>query len=118
MWSKTAALFTACIWTGCISASSTAAGDNSSDETFEVATTVTDPGTRVGDRVGLQGNLDPAVLLSAPEVIRREAGKILAGYGYGNGHVFNLGHGVSQFTPPEHVAALVETVHSGSPQFH
>ena len=82
---------------------------------------VTDIGkarTRVGDRVALQGNLDPAVLLSAPEVIRREAGKILAGYGYGNGHVFNLGHGVSQFTPPEHVAALVETVHSASPQFH
>jgi uroporphyrinogen decarboxylase len=74
--------------------------------------------TRVGDRVALQGNLDPAVLLSAPEVIRREAGKILAGYGYGNGHIFNLGHGVSQYTPPEHVAALVETVHSGSPQFH
>jgi uroporphyrinogen decarboxylase len=74
--------------------------------------------SRVGDRVALQGNLDPAVLLSAPEVIRRETGKILAGYGYGNGHVFNLGHGVSQFTPPEHVAALVEAVHSGSPQFH
>ena len=73
---------------------------------------------RVGDRVALQGNLDPAVLLSAPGVIRREVGKILAGFGHGNGHVFNLGHGVSQFTPPEHVAALVETVHSGSPQFH
>jgi len=66
----------------------------------------------------LQGNLDPAVLLSTPEVICSEAGKILAGYGYGNGHVFNLGHGVSQFTPPEHIAALVEMVHSGSPQFH
>jgi uroporphyrinogen decarboxylase len=74
-----------------------------------------DPGRRPR---GFAGNLDPAVLLSAPEVIHREAGKILAGYGYGNGHVFNLGHGVSQFTPPEHVAALVETVHSGSPQFH
>ncbi len=73
---------------------------------------------RVGDRVALQGNLDPAVLLSTPEIIRREVGKILAGFGHGNGHVFNLGHGVSQFTPPEHVATLVETVHSGSPQFH
>ncbi|MGQ0577388.1 MAG: uroporphyrinogen decarboxylase [Betaproteobacteria bacterium] len=73
---------------------------------------------RVGDRVALQGNLDPAVLLSAPEVIRREAGKILAGYGHGNGHVFNLGHGVSRLTLPEHIAALVETVHSESPQFH
>ncbi len=47
--------------------------------------------TRIGDRVALQGNLDPAVLLSTPEVIRREAGKVLAGYGTGNGHVFNLG---------------------------
>ena len=74
--------------------------------------------TRVGDRVALQGNLDPAVLLSSPEVISREANKILAGYGHGNGHVFNLGHGVSPITPPEHVAVLVETVHSGSPQFH
>lgn len=73
---------------------------------------------RVGDRVALQGNLDPAVLLATPEVIRREAAKILAGYGYGNGHVFNLGHGISQFTPPENVAALVDAVHSESPQFH
>jgi uroporphyrinogen decarboxylase len=73
---------------------------------------------RVGDRVALQGNLDPAVLLAPPEVIRREAGKILAAYGYGNGHVFNLGHGISQFTPPENVAALVDAVHSESRQFH
>ncbi|HEX9450465.1 MAG TPA: uroporphyrinogen decarboxylase family protein, partial [Burkholderiales bacterium] len=73
---------------------------------------------RVGDRVALQGNLDPAVLLAPPEVIRREAAKILAGYGYGGGHVFNLGHGISQFTPPENVAALVDAVHSESPQFH
>lgn len=73
---------------------------------------------RVGDRVALQGNLDPAILLSSPEVIRREVHKVLAGYGHGDGHVFNLGHGISQFTPPEHVAALVEAVHSASVQFH
>jgi len=73
---------------------------------------------RVGDRVALQGNLDPAVLLASPDVIHREAAKILAGYGYGNGHVFNLGHGISQYTPPENVAALVDAVHSESPQFH
>jgi uroporphyrinogen decarboxylase len=73
---------------------------------------------RVGDRVALQGNLDPAVLLASPEVIRRETAKILAAYGYGNGHVFNLGHGISQFTPPENVAALVAAVHSESRQFH
>ena len=73
---------------------------------------------RVGDRVALQGNLDPAALLASPEVIRREAGKILAAYGYGSGHVFNLGHGISQFTPPENLAALVDAVHSQSRQFH
>jgi uroporphyrinogen decarboxylase len=73
---------------------------------------------RVGDRVALQGNLDPAVLLASPEVIRREATKILAAYGHGNGHVFNLGHGISQFTPPENVAALIDAVHSESRQFH
>ena len=74
--------------------------------------------SRVGDRVALQGNLDPAVLFATPEVIRREANKVLAGYGHGAGHVFNLGHGISQFTPPENVAALVETVHASSRQFH
>ncbi|HWA12468.1 MAG TPA: uroporphyrinogen decarboxylase [Burkholderiales bacterium] len=73
---------------------------------------------RVGDRVALQGNLDPAVLLASPEAIRREADKVLAGYGHGPGHVFNLGHGISQFTVPERVAALVETVHASSRQFH
>jgi uroporphyrinogen decarboxylase len=73
---------------------------------------------RVGHRVALQGNLDPAILLSSPEVIDREVRKVLAGYGHGSGHVFNLGHGISQFTPPEHVAALVEAVHSASAQFH
>jgi len=73
---------------------------------------------RVGDRVALQGNLDPAVLLASPEVIRREATKILAAYGHGNGHVFNLGHGISQFTPPENLAALIDAVHSESRQFH
>jgi len=81
----------------------------------------TDIGTarsQIGDRVALQGNLDPAVLLSSPEVVRREARKILAGYGRGSGHVFNLGHGISQYTPPENVAALVEAVHTESPQFH
>jgi len=70
--------------------------------------------SRVGDRVALQGNLDPAILFASPETIRREVNKVLAGYGHGNGHVFNLGHGISQYTPPEHVAALVEAVHAQS----
>ncbi|MBZ0092375.1 MAG: uroporphyrinogen decarboxylase [Burkholderiales bacterium] len=73
---------------------------------------------RVGDKVALQGNLDPAVLFSNPEVIRRETAKILASYGQGSGHVFNLGHGISQFTPPEHAAAMVEAVHQLSRPYH
>lgn len=73
---------------------------------------------RVGDRVALQGNLDPAVLLCGPDAVRRETNRVLAAFGHGAGHVFNLGHGISQFTPPENVAALVETVHAGSRQFH
>jgi uroporphyrinogen decarboxylase len=73
---------------------------------------------RVGDRMALQGNLDPAVLLATPETIRREAAKILAAYGHGSGHIFNLGHGISRLTPPENVAVLVEAVHSESSQFH
>jgi len=73
---------------------------------------------RVGDRVALQGNLDPAVLLTTPEVVEREVSAVLAGFGNGNGHVFNLGHGISRFTPPENVAALVDAVHRQSRSYH
>ncbi|MCU0974230.1 MAG: uroporphyrinogen decarboxylase [Burkholderiales bacterium] len=73
---------------------------------------------RVGNRVALQGNLDPAVLLSTPEAVRREAEQVLAAFGSGTGHVFNLGHGVSQFTPPENVAMLVDVVHEVSARYH
>ena len=73
---------------------------------------------RVGARVALQGNLDPAILLSSPETIQREAAAILASYGHGNGHVFNLGHGISQHTPPENVAALIEAVRGFSSAYH
>ena len=67
---------------------------------------------RVGDRVALQGNLDPNVLFASTERIAVEATKVLDAYGPGDtGHVFNLGHGISQYTPPEHVSALVEAVH-------
>jgi uroporphyrinogen decarboxylase len=67
---------------------------------------------RVGDQVALQGNLDPGALLSSPDVIVAEAQKVLDAFGPGDtGHVFNLGHGISRFTPPEHVTALVECVH-------
>jgi uroporphyrinogen decarboxylase len=70
---------------------------------------------RVGGRMALQGNMDPAVLFAPPAAIEREARRILERFGGGPGHVFNLGHGVSQFTPPEHVHALVEAVHRHSP---
>jgi len=68
----------------------------------------------VGDKVALQGNLDPNVLFAPPGVIGSEVQRVLDAFGHGNGHVFNLGHGISQFTPPEHVFALVEAVHTRS----
>jgi uroporphyrinogen decarboxylase len=73
---------------------------------------------RIGAGTALQGNLDPAVLLTSPEVVRREVQKALESFGSGTGHVFNLGHGVPQLTPPENVAALVAAVHELSPKFH
>ena len=73
---------------------------------------------RVGNKVALQGNLDPSVLFASPEVITAEVAKILTSYGNGSGHVFNLGHGISQFTPPENAAALVDAVHTLSREFH
>jgi uroporphyrinogen decarboxylase len=73
---------------------------------------------RVGDKVALQGNLDPAILLSTPEAIESGVGNILASYGNGSGHVFNLGHGITQFTPPEHAGVMIEAVHRLSRQYH
>ena len=72
---------------------------------------------RVGTKCAIQGNLDPMALMATPEQIQAEAIKTLEAYGTpqaGEGHVFNLGHGISQFTPPESVSALVEAVHSHS----
>jgi uroporphyrinogen decarboxylase len=69
---------------------------------------------RIGQRVALQGNLDPAVLFANPEQIRSEVERLLNSFGApqaGSGHVFNLGHGISQFTPPESVAVMVDAVH-------
>ena len=73
---------------------------------------------RVGHKVALQGNMDPMALFAGPEVVRKEAHRILKSFGQGSGHVFNLGHGVSQYTPPENVAALVDAVHELSRGFH
>lgn len=66
------------------------------------------------DRVALQGNLDPMALFAGPEQIEVEAMRVLQDFGSGPGHVFNLGHGISQFTPPESVATLVRAVHDHS----
>ena len=73
---------------------------------------------RVGDQVALQGNLDPTVLYAAPERIREETARVLADFGGGTGHVFNLGHGIHQHIDPEHVGALVEAVHELSRPYH
>ncbi len=72
---------------------------------------------RVGDRVALQGNMDPAVLRASPERIRQEVAQILESYGRGHGHVFNLGHGVTPDIDPDHVAAMVDAVAELSPAY-
>ncbi|OZI27585.1 uroporphyrinogen decarboxylase [Bordetella genomosp. 7] len=75
---------------------------------------------RVNDAVALQGNLDPMTLFGGAQAIRAEARRTLDSYGAvgRGGHVFNLGHGISQFTPPEAVAELVDEVHSHSRALH
>ena len=73
---------------------------------------------RVGDTVAIQGNLDPCTLYASPQRIRHEVGEVLAGFGHAPGHVFNLGHGVQPFVDPEHVAVLVDAVHTLSPPYH
>lgn len=73
---------------------------------------------RVGDRVALQGNLDPCVLYASPERIRQEVAIVLAEFGLGNGHVFNLGHGIHPQIDPEHVKAMVTAVHELSISYH
>jgi len=72
----------------------------------------------VGGSVALQGNMDPAMLFASPARIREEVGSILAAYGHGPGHVFNLGHGITPGVNPDHVTAFVEAVQELSPQYH
>lgn len=73
---------------------------------------------RVGSQVALQGNMDPSVLYASPATIRAEVERILASYGRGAGHVFNLGHGIHQFVDPEHAKAFIEAVVELSPKYH
>jgi uroporphyrinogen decarboxylase len=72
---------------------------------------------QVGGRVALQGNLDPNVLFAPEAAVREQVRAVLDSFGVpsaNNGHIFNLGHGISQFTPPEAVTALVDEVHRHS----
>ena len=73
---------------------------------------------RVGNQVALQGNFDPFALFGTPESIRTEVARILADFGQGSGHVFNLGHGINQHANPEHAKILVDAVHELSRQYH
>lgn len=75
---------------------------------------------RVGDAVALQGNLDPMALFASGPAIRAQARRVIEDFGLvgKGGHVFNLGHGISQFTPPDGVAELVDEVHCYSRAFH
>lgn len=73
---------------------------------------------RIGQKVALQGNMDPAVLLATPERIKEEVAQILASFGHGNGHIFNLGHGIMQQVPPDNVKVFVDAVHELSQVYH
>ena len=73
---------------------------------------------RIGDRVALQGNMDPAMLYAPPERIRQEVADILKRFGSGNGHIFNLGHGITPDVDPEHAKAFIEAVVELSPEYH
>ena len=77
-----------------------------------------DAKARIGDKVALQGNMDPSMLYASPERIREEVASILAGFGSGSGHVFNLGHGIHLDVPPENAGVFVEAVQELSKQYH
>ena len=73
---------------------------------------------KIGSVCALQGNMDPSILYSNPSVIRREVERILANFGKGNGHVFNLGHGITPEVNPDNVSVFVNAVHEISAQYH
>jgi len=81
-------------------------------------TDLADARRAVNDATALQGNLDPSCLYSSPARIREEVGRVLASYGKGHGHVFNLGHGIHPQIPPEHAGAMIAAVHELSPAYH
>jgi uroporphyrinogen decarboxylase len=73
---------------------------------------------RVGNRVALQGNMDPTMLYASPKRIREEVALILQSFGHGEGHIFNLGHGITPDVDPEHAGAFIDAVHEFSAQYH
>ena len=79
---------------------------------------IADAKKRVGDKVALQGNMDPSMLYASPQRIEEEVATILQGFGDGTGHVFNLGHGIHPDVPPEHAGAFVDAVHRLSKPYH
>jgi uroporphyrinogen decarboxylase len=81
-------------------------------------TELSDARARVGDRVALQGNLDPCLLYASPDRIRQGVADVLASFGKGAGHVFNLGHGIHPDIDPAHPAAMIEAVHELSRPYH
>lgn len=81
-------------------------------------TDLSDARRMVEDRKALQGNLDPCVLYASPEIIREQVARVLASYGHGHGHVFNLGHGIHPAVNPDHAGAMIKAVHELSPPYH
>ncbi len=81
-------------------------------------TDLADARRRVGEKVALQGNMDPSVLYASPDRIFTEVQTILSSFGKGHGHVFNLGHGIHQFVKPEKAGIFIEAVHKLSTAFH
>jgi uroporphyrinogen decarboxylase len=79
---------------------------------------ISDARKRIGDKVSLQGNMDPSVLYAPPERIRDEVALILRQYGNGSGHVFNLGHGIHQHVDPDNAKVFIDAVHELSAQYH
>jgi uroporphyrinogen decarboxylase len=73
---------------------------------------------RIGSRLALQGNLDPCALHAPPDQLRAQVAALLASYGRGDGHVFNLGHGIHPDVDPAQVAVLVDAVHTLSAPYH
>jgi uroporphyrinogen decarboxylase len=73
---------------------------------------------QVGERVALQGNMDPGMLRASPQRIRQEVAAILASYGQGAGHIFNLGHGITPDIDPDNVKVFIDAVQELSPQYH